>query len=119
MESKYPVLHVISIFLKVISIIIIVAGIGGGIALVAAASTSHSSILTFGSGIVGVAEIVVAFIIGILLYARAELLDCFVDIELNTRATALNTRPKKDSIVEKQRQIAVLQAQVAEELKKQ
>jgi phosphoenolpyruvate-protein kinase (PTS system EI component) len=95
MERKYPVLHVISIFLKVISIIIIIARIVGGLALVAGASTSHSLILTFGSGIVGVVGMVVAFIIGMLLYARAELLDCFVDIEFNTIGTYYNTKPKK------------------------
>ena len=95
MESKYTVLHFLSVCLKVFSIIIVGAGIGIGIALVAASSTSSLSILKWGSGIFGAVEIVVVFIVGILIYANAELIDCFVDIEANTRGTYYNTKPKK------------------------
>ncbi len=41
---------------------------------------------------------IIAFIIGILVYARAELIDCFISIELNTRATYVNTKPEIDVI---------------------
>ena len=123
MESNYTGLHAISVVLKVLSIIIVVAGVGIGIGLFGASSTSSMSILVWGGGILWIVEIIVAFIVGIGFYAYGELIDCFISIESNTRATYINTKPNKDniknSITEKQSQIAELQAQVAEELKKQ
>lgn len=122
MESKYPFLHVISICLKIVSVIVVLAGISIMVVILAK-STSPQSTITSSDAIHGLELMIASIIAGIIIYAYAELIDCFVDIELNTRATEFNTRLKKDSvknsITEKQRQIAELQAQVAEELKKQ
>ena len=117
MGSKYPFLHLISIVLKVFSFIIMIAGVWFCVVILSKANSSES-IITNSEVIYALAGMVASVIVGIIIYAYAELIDCFVDIELNTRATEFNTRPKKDSITEKQRQIAELQAQVAEELKK-
>ncbi len=77
-ETRYPALSTIAVIIKVIAVLIAVGGVVG-------------AVFAFNSGATGSAlGIVVATAVLVLLnWAVAESLSVLVDIEANTRATAL------------------------------
>jgi formate hydrogenlyase subunit 3/multisubunit Na+/H+ antiporter MnhD subunit len=105
MNKRYPSLRFVAIFLKIIGAAIIIFGVGFCLWSIVESDWTQLSRIYAIAGIVG------SVLVGVLLYALGELTYCIMDIEANTRANI-----KGSSITEKQRQIARLQSEIAEEL---
>jgi hypothetical protein len=112
--KKYPALLIIASFLRIIGVIIIIAGLFFMLFTILNPSIElyptvfHFSLLT------SVAIFVCTFIWGVILYAMGDFFRCVIDIEFNTR---IHESPF-DSITAKQRKIVELQSQIAEDLKR-
>ncbi len=107
MNRRYPALTSISMFLKIIAVAIIIGGLGFSLWFLMQSDRAGLSRL------ISIAVMIGSLLVGILVYAHAELISCIMDIEYNTRAAI-----KGSSISDKQLHIARLQSEINEELKK-
>ena len=114
MNGRYPALKTISLFLKVMAVIMGLFGVY--LSLYSASQSGFPSPLfpMVTSPIFSIAILLIFLIYAIFIYAIAELINCITDIEYNTRV-GTQTDPVK-SISEKQRLIADLQKEVSDEL---
>ena len=83
-KTKYYALRTISVFLKILAIIILIGGLASSYILY----RDTSSVLTTIGIIIG------ALVACVVIWAHAELIILFIDVEANTRATKINTTPK-------------------------
>jgi hypothetical protein len=106
MEKRYPALHTISVLLKVISVLIIALSAifliisimekGGMIYFSDFESLPIIALLSLPGSLF---LFLVALIAALILWAYADLLVCLMDIEVNTREAAFNTKRNKVSIL--------------------
>jgi phage shock protein PspC (stress-responsive transcriptional regulator) len=83
-KTKYFALRTISVFLKILAIIVVI----GGLASSYQVYRDTSSVLTT------IAVIIGALVACVVIWAHAELIILFIDIEANTRSTEINTKHK-------------------------
>ncbi|AAW40154.1 MAG: hypothetical protein QQM50_05280 [Dehalococcoides mccartyi] len=93
MRSRYPVLQFIIIVLKILAVLIALAGLVMSIYVMTGQSVTFFEIASSFSVFAGIMGILGSLITGVLIFASAELMQCLIDIERNTRKTArlLNT----------------------------
>jgi hypothetical protein len=93
-KSRYPALQLVIKVIKILAILITLAGIIASTTIMAGDGLIHIDSATAFSVFAGMLGILASLLQGILIYATAELLQCFIDIERNTRKTThlLNTR---------------------------
>ncbi|MEQ4490037.1 MAG: hypothetical protein AAC990_06755 [Dehalococcoides mccartyi] len=93
MRSRYPALQIIIIVLKILAVLITLTGIVISIGIMVGASIISFDIATSFGVFAGIMGILGSLITGVLIFASAELMQCLIDIERNTRKTArlLNT----------------------------
>ena len=77
---RYPGLLIFSFYLRFISIILTIGGIGSGIWLI-----NDAKVLNEFTQLTGIATIILTLTIFVPLYALGDLLQAIADIEINTR----------------------------------
>jgi Na+-transporting methylmalonyl-CoA/oxaloacetate decarboxylase gamma subunit len=91
MHKRYPALHIISLMLKVLSVVTIIIGIFLIIVMLSSNDAVSGLPQIFGSPLVtlGVVPVILFTLISALvLWGIAELIICLIDIEKNTRVRA-------------------------------
>lgn len=92
--QKFAALRMLSALIKAIAILVAILGyVLSGIAISGSFNSIGSTLIIKGSAVAsGLIGIVFSTIIGILIYAYGDFIQCVIDIEHNTRQTALNSR---------------------------
>jgi hypothetical protein len=86
---RYYALRIISIFLRILAVIVLIAGIVISAYMYSQGNRDSTSKYLLTAGIIG------SIAGGIIIFANGELIKLFIDVEANTRATELNTKRRK------------------------
>lgn len=87
-ESKYGILRIVSVIYKIFAVIVAIIGLISGLGAMVATSSFGPGVST-GAILTGLMTIVMGLLGGVFLWAGAEMIILFIDIEENTRRTSL------------------------------
>jgi len=98
LDTKYPALRTIVTILKVMAIIVIVLGVGLGIGITAAGAKSSIPLIFGSTAMFAIVCVMVSLVTSLFLYASAELIVCFMDIESGIRKLGSSNKAQNNLV---------------------